>query len=189
MTIIGYARVSTEEQNLDLQMDALRAAGCERIFEDFGFSAIAQRRAGFDAALAALNPGDTFIIWKMDRAFRSLKQALDTLELLKTRNVSFLAITENIDTSTPMGQAMYQIRNVFAELERKLIGERTKAGMEAARRRGKVLGRRRLVSDSALAQAKEVLRADPDKTLKQVVRELGLKASPRTLGRALKRNE
>src|SRR5262245_31961546 len=146
MAVLGYARVSTDEQNLDLQRDALKAAGCKRIFEDPGISAIAPTRPGFDAALNMLQGGDTFVIWKLDRAIRGLGQVLEILALLETRNVSFVSLTEHIDTTTPMGRCMYQIRNAFAELERSLISERTKAGMAAAKRRGQVLGRPRALS-------------------------------------------
>ena len=120
--------VSTEEQNLDLQLDALQKAGCHNIFTDQGVFAVSKRRTGFDAALAELNEYDVFVIWKMDRAFRSLKNALDVLERLEKRNIEFIALTEQIDTTTPMGRCMYQVRNAFAELERSLISERTKAG-------------------------------------------------------------
>lgn len=182
MAIIGFARVSTFEQHLDLQRDALRAAGCERIFEDLGVSAIAKHRPGFEGALAALSPGDTFVIWKMDRAFRSLRQALETMEHFQRDRIAFRSLTEHIDTSTPMGQAMFQIQNVFAELERKLISERTKAGLEAARRRGKRPGRRRKLSHCEIAWAREALE-QPDQTKVDVARALA--CSPRTLRRSL----
>lgn len=135
MAIYGYARVSTEEQNLDLQLDALRAAGCQELFQDLGVSAVAKKRAGFDAMLDQLGNGDTVIIWKLDRAFRSLRQALDVLEVFEQRGIEFRSLTDQIDTTTPMGKCMYQVRNAFAELERSLISERTKAGMAAARAR------------------------------------------------------
>lgn len=181
MAIIGYARVSTEEQNLDLQRDALTAAGCEHIFEDDGVSAIAARRPGFEAVLAALRPHDTLIVWKLDRAWRSLRQAVETLERFQALPVSFRSLTEYIDTSTPIGQAMYQIQNVFAELERKLISERTKAGMAAARRRGKNVGRPPLLSPEAILHAR-MERAE-GRTLEDIA--LQLRVSPRTLKRNL----
>jgi len=182
MAIIGYARVSTEEQNLDLQLDALRAAGCARVFEDFGVSAVAKRREGFDDAMAALRSGDTFVIWKMDRAFRSLRQALDTLDLFRARGVAFRSLTENFDTSTPMGEAMYQIRNVFAELERKLIAERVRAGMAAAKLRGRTFGRPRKLTKKRLKTARRLLK---QKSYRQVARRMRI--SERTLRRRLKR--
>ncbi len=183
MAIIGYARVSTEEQNLNLQRDALEAAGCEKIFEDLGCSAIAAIRPGFDAALAAIQAGDTFVIWKMDRAFRSLLQALETLEHLEACQVSFLSITDHIDTCTPMGRCMYQIRNAFAELERSLISERTKAGMEAARRRGQQIGRPRKLSTDQIEEARDELTQEGGRTLNDIAQEMHV--SRRTLRRAL----
>ncbi|HEY0939242.1 MAG TPA: recombinase family protein [Steroidobacter sp.] len=184
MAIIGYARISTSEQHLDLQRDALRAAGCARIYEDLGVSAIAKRRPGFEGALAALRSGDTFVIWKMDRAFRSLRQALETMERFQRDSIAFRSLTEHIDTSTPMGQAMFQIQNVFAELERKLISERTKAGLEAARRRGKHPGRRCKLSRCDIAWAHEALQC-PEQTKAGIAR--ALRVSPRTLRRSLVR--
>ncbi len=183
LTMIGYARVSTEEQLLDLQMDALEGAGCSRIFTDHGVSAIS-KRPGFEEALALLEAGDTFVIWKMDRAFRSLRHALDVLELFEQRGIQFKAITEAIDTTTPMGKCMYQIRNAFAELERNLISERTSAGMRAAQKRGRILGRPKALSDEQIQQAKAILEANPDTTLTSLAKKFGV--STKTLRRALK---
>lgn len=150
---IGYAQVSTEDQNLDLQLQALEAAGCEIVFQDHGVSAVAHKRPGLDEALAHLKPGDTLVIWKLDRACRSLRHALDLLEDLQSRNIDFLSLTDSIDTTTAMGKTMYQLRGVFSELERSLISERTKAGMAAARKRGKHLGRPPTLTNHQLAQA------------------------------------
>jgi len=183
MSIIGYARVSTQEQNLDLQIHALEKAGCGQIFEDNGVSAVADKRSGFEKALAALKPKDVFVIWKMDRAFRSLKNALDTLDELEQRGVEFRSITEEIETSTPMGRCMYQIRNVFAELERNIIRERTIAGMDAARRRGAKIGRPRKLSDEQILKIKKTLTLNPTTQLNHVASKYGV--SPRTLVRAL----
>lgn len=184
MAIYGYARVSTEEQNLDLQRDALREAGCGEIFEDLGVSAVAKNRSGFEAALNALQDGDTLIIWKLDRAFRSLRQALDVLELLERRGIEFRSLTDQIDTTTPMGKCMYQVRNAFAELERSLISERTKAGMAAARARGKHIGRPRSLSQADIQKARKALVLEPGVTRKALAAEFGV--SPQTLMRALK---
>src|SRR5690554_2410053 len=116
MSTIAYARVSTEDQNLDLQRLALKAAGYDRIYEDDGVSAAAERRPGFEAALAALAPGDTFLVWKNDRAFRRLKDAFVAMEHFKALGVTYRSLTEFIDTTTPIGRAMFYILNVFAEL-------------------------------------------------------------------------
>jgi DNA invertase Pin-like site-specific DNA recombinase len=186
LATIGYVRVSTEEQHLDLQLDALEAAACERVFTDDGVSAIAKKRPGFEAALAALKDGDTFIIWKMDRAFRSLRHALDVLDLFEQRGIQFCSLTDQIDTTTPMGKCMYQIRNAFAELERNLISERTKAGMAAAKKRGVVLGRPRKLSLKEIAWARQKLTKNPPSTLNEIATKLGV--SVRTLSRALSGN-
>ena len=159
---VGYARVSTDEQILDLQLDALEAAGCDRIFTDKGISAIAKKRPGFEKALASLKRGDTLVLWKMDRAFRSLRHALDTLEVFEKEGIDFLVLTEGIDTSTAMGRCFFQIRNSFSELERNLISERTKAGLKAARRRGVTLGRPRELSDEQILDAKRRKSAGED---------------------------
>jgi DNA invertase Pin-like site-specific DNA recombinase len=183
MALIGYARVSTDEQNLDLQRDALKKAGCVRIFEDEGTSAVARVRPGFTLAMEMLCPGDVFVVWKMDRAFRSLRHALDVLETFEKNGIEFRALTEQIDTTTPMGKCMYQIRNAFAELERNLISERTKAGMEAARKRGKTFGRPHKLTKRQVERAAKRMAADPGLSLAELAREL--KVSPRTLSRAI----
>lgn len=183
MALIGYARVSTDEQNLDLQRDALTAAGCVRIFEDEGTSAVARVRPGFNLALEMLCRGDVFVVWKMDRAFRSLRHALDTLETFEKNGIEFRALTEQIDTTTPMGKCMYQIRNAFAELERNLISERTKAGMAAARKRGKTFGRPHKLTKRQVVKAAERLEANPNQSISMLAKEL--KVSSRTLKRAI----
>ena len=179
--LIGYARVSTEEQHLDLQLDALEQAGCDQIFTDQGVSAVAKKRQGFDSALEALRSGDVLVIWKMDRAFRSLKHALDTLEDLEKRDIEFRALTEQIDTTTAMGKCMYQIRNAFAELERNLISERTKAGMAAAKRRGVKLGRPQKLTPGQVNSAKEQLSSSSPPTLTSLA--IKLRISTKTLKR------
>jgi len=152
---IGYARVSTEEQNLDLQIEALKSAGCEKIFSDRGFSAIAKKRPEFETAKASLNKGDIFIIWKFDRAFRSLVHALNFLEELEGQGIQFKSLTENIDTTTPHGRLVFQITNAMAEFERSLISERTKAGLKASAAQGQKLGRRRKIDKMWFDFAKE----------------------------------
>lgn len=180
--LVAYARVSLDEQSIDYQLHALEAAGCDIIYKDDGVSAVARRRPGFEQALAALQPGDTLMVWKLDRAFRSLRQALDTLEIFQKSEISFRSLTEHIDTSTPFGQAMYQIQNVFSELERKLISERTKAGMEAARRNGKILGRPRKLTSMELTWATAAIEAK-ELSIEQAAGRLLI--SPNALNRIL----
>lgn len=180
---IGYARVSTEDQHLDLQINALKLAGCSAIFEDRGVSATAKRRLGFEQALSSLQAGNVFVVWKMDRAFRSLKNALNTLEEFENRGIEFRCLTEDIDTTTAMGKCMYQIRHAFSELERNLIRERTKAGMEAARQRGTHLGRPKKLSHSQIAHMQGLLQGEPSMTPTQIARHFGV--SSRTVYRAL----
>lgn len=181
---IGYARVSTDEQNLSLQIDALTAAGCDLIFRDEGVSAVAKNRPQFNAALNALTPGDQLVIWKMDRAFRSLLDALHVLEALERRGNAFHSLTEAIDTATPMGRFAYQIINAFGELERALIAERTRAGMQAAKERGVHVGRPRKLSIQQIEWA--MMEIDVGcRPLLDVASELGVSA--RTISRQLLR--
>lgn len=147
--LIGYARVSTADQCADLQLDALRAAGCERVFVEKA-SGAARDRAQMKAALRALNPGDTLVVWKLDRLARSIRQLIDTIEALDRRQVGFRSLTEGIDTTTPAGRLLLHIMAALAEFERSIIRERTVAGLAAARERGRVGGRRRKLSDSDL---------------------------------------
>lgn len=137
---IGYARVSTQDQNSALQVDALTAAGCARIFTDEA-SGASFERAGLAAALEATAEGDTLIVWKLDRLGRSVGQVVGLLDGLRARGVAFQSITEAIDTATPYGRAVWQIVAVMAELERGLMLERTRAGLASAKARGKRIGR------------------------------------------------
>lgn len=148
MAIIGYARVSTRDQNLDLQMDALEKAGCTKIFTDFGVSGSKKNRVEWDKCLACLMRGDKLVVYKLDRMGRSLRNLLEIIDILKSRGVEFQAISNNIDTSTPMGNLIFVIMAAFAEYEKELIRERVIAGMEAAKSRGKSIGRPRSISDA-----------------------------------------
>ncbi len=139
--LIGYARVSTQDQTLDLQRDALRAAGCVEIFEDQGVSGVKEARTGLDAALASLEAGDCLVVWKLDRLGRSLRHLIDTLKALSDRGIGFRSIQDAIDTTTAGGRLYFHIMAALAEFERDLISERTKAGMAAAKARGVHVGR------------------------------------------------
>ena len=138
--IIGYARVSTQDQNLDLQLDALRRAGCDRIFEEKASGAL-RERPELDRMLAMLRPGDKVIIWKLDRLGRSVQHLIELAERFRREGVHLSVLQDGIDTSTPAGRFFFNINASFAELERELISERTRAGQEAARRHGRNPGR------------------------------------------------
>src|ERR687886_369011 len=139
---IGYARVSTQEQTLNLQKDALQKAGCSRIFTDTISGAITERK-GLDEALQFLREGDTLVVWRLDRLGRSLKHLIETIAALQREQIAFKSMTENIDTSTATGQLVFHIFGALAEFERNLIRERTMAGLGAARTRGRKGGRPR----------------------------------------------
>lgn len=144
MALTGYARVSKDEQNLDLQLDALKRAGCVRIFTDKLTGTTFEERKKLQEALAYLNKGDTLIVWKLDRLGRSLKQLINTLETLRQREIKLISTMENIDTDTTMGKAFFYLVALFAEIERDMISDRTKAGLKAARARGRQGGRRKV---------------------------------------------
>ncbi len=138
---IGYARVSTVDQVLDLQRDALTSAGCERIVEDTASGARA-RRDGLDRLREQLRPGDVLVVWRLDRLGRTLRHLIDLVGELEAAGVGFRSLTEAIDTTTPGGKLIFHIFGALAEFERNLIRERTMAGLEAARARGRKGGRR-----------------------------------------------
>src|SRR6266704_1041561 len=140
--LIGYARVSTNEQNLDLQRDALRKAGvtAKHIFTD-KITGTKEERPGLTEALSHLREGDTLVVWRLDRLGRSLKHLIETVTALKQQGIAFKSITENIDTATATGQLVFHIFGALAEFERNLIRERTIAGLESARARGRLGGR------------------------------------------------
>lgn len=180
---IGYARVSTEEQNLALQHDALDRAGCNRIFGDEGLSAVDLKRPSFQAALLTLEPGDTLVVWRFDRAFRSSIHAIEVLDELRSRGIEFQSITEQIDTGTPYGRFHYQMIAGLAELERNVISLRTKEGMAAAKRQGKKFGRPRKLSALQIADARVRSRYG-GQSLAKIAKSFGV--SPSTVGRALR---
>src|SRR5512133_432958 len=142
---IGYARVSTSDQTLDLQKDALDKAGCDRIFTDTASGAKAER-TGLDAALSYVRTGDTLVVWRLDRLGRSLPHLIETITALNTRKIGFKSITENIDTTTSGGKLIFHIFGALAEFERDIIRERTQAGLHAARARGRLGGRPKALS-------------------------------------------
>ncbi len=137
---VGYARVSTTDQTLALQQDALEKIGCRKIFTDTASGAKAERK-GLEEALAYVREGDTLVVWRLDRLGRSLKHLIETITDLNKRNIGFKSITENIDTTTSGGKLIFHIFGALAEFERDIIRERTKAGLAAARARGRLGGR------------------------------------------------
>ncbi len=169
--LIGYARVSTQDQNLALQLDALASAGCERVFEDKASGARADR-AGLAEALAMLRSGDTLIVWKLDRLGRSVKQLVDLVGVLQSRGAQFRSLTDAIDTGTPAGRFFFHVMASLAEMERELTAERTRAGLEAARKLGRTGGRRPKMTGSKIAAARKLL--DSGTPPKDVARNLGV---------------
>jgi len=156
---IGYARVSTDDQTPALQLAALKKAGCKTIFKDEGLSGATVKRPSLRRCLKKLEPGDTLIVWKLDRLGRSLRDLITMLDDLKQRGVKFRSLTEAIDTDTPTGRAMWQMIGVLAELERSLISERTRAGLDAAKARGVKFGRKPKLSDEQIIHARKLLKA------------------------------
>jgi DNA invertase Pin-like site-specific DNA recombinase len=153
----GYARTSTEEQNLAPQTAALQEARCSHIFEDGGVSGATAKRPALERCLRTLRAGDTLVVWKLDRLARSLRDLIVMMDDLRERGVRFQSLTEAIDTQTPTGRAMWQMIGVLAELERSLIAERTRAGVKAAQRRGVKFGRKRKLSAAQIAHARELI--------------------------------
>ncbi|MEO1286389.1 MAG: recombinase family protein [Chloroflexota bacterium] len=173
--LVGYARVSTQDQNPQLQIDALTQAGCEKIFEEKASGAQRDRPALQDA-LSYLRKGDTLVIWKLDRLARSLKQLLETVEHLEEQGIGLVSLTENIDTASAGGKLVFHIFGALAEFERSLIRERTLAGLEAARKQGRVGGRPRALLEDDIIKAKAMLR-DPEISAKEVAETLGVSIS------------
>src|SRR5215212_8974841 len=169
--LIGYARVSTTEQNLDLQLDALRNAGCSdtHIFTD-KITGTKEERPGLTEALSHLRPGDTFVVWRLDRLARSLTNLIETVNHLAAQHIAFRSITESIDTSSATGQFVFHIFGALSEFERNLIKERTIAGLTAARARGKSGGRPKRSLKSSKVTLANKLYADKANTIDDICR-------------------
>lgn len=157
--LVGYARVSTQDQNLDLQKDALLKAGCERIFTDV-ISGAKSDRNGLDEAIQFMRSGDTLVVWKLDRLGRSLKHLIEVVNQLHEREISFRSIQENMDTTTSGGKLIFHVFGALAEFEREIIRERTQAGLSAARSRGRMGGRPKVMDDKKIAMAKSLMDND-----------------------------
>lgn len=180
---IGYARVSSDEQNLDLQRDALSAAGCHMIHEDAGVSGAARRRLGLDQALATMQPGDTLAIWRLDRLGRSLPHLIELVAALQAKGCEFVSLSEAIDTTSAGGELVFHIMGALADFERALIVERTPAVIASARKRDRCLGRPRVLTGAQLAKAAEEI-ATGHKTAASMAAVFGVNRS--TLWRAMR---
>lgn len=154
--LIGYARVSTQDQNLDLQQEALTQAGCQKLFED-KMSGTRSDRPGLAKALEMLREDDTLVVWKLDRLGRSVKQLVDLVGELHQQGVQFKSVTDAIDTGTPSGRFFFHVMASLAEMERELTVERTRAGLDVARQLGRRGGRKRKMTDSKIESAKKLL--------------------------------
>jgi len=170
--LIGYARVSTVDQNLDLQRNALTEAGCENIFTEQMSGAVADRPE-LMAAIGYARGGDTLVVWKLDRLARSVKQLIDTVENLKVRGIGFRSLTEALDTTTAQGRLVFHMFSALAEFERGLIHERTRAGLSAAKKAGRTGGRPPKLTDDDIQAAKAML-TNPDIGVASVAHRLGV---------------
>ncbi|MDO3129658.1 recombinase family protein [Mycobacteroides abscessus subsp. bolletii] len=179
--LIGYARVSTAEQSVGLQLDALQAAGAERVFTDEGISGSVSSRPELDKCMEVLREGDTLVVWRLDRLARSLKNLLELVESLSSKGIHLRSLTESIDTSSASGRLVLSVFGALAEFERSLIIERTQAGLTAARARGAKIGRPTAMSDSQIQQARTLVSAGH--RVGDVARSLGVGRS--TLYRVL----
>lgn len=154
--LIGYARVSSQDQKLDLQVEALTKVGCKKVFED-KLSGSRAERPGLTKAQELLREGDTLVVWKLDRLGRSVKHLVDLVGELHKQGVQFRSLTEAIDTGTPSGRFFFHVMASLAEMERELTIERTRAGLEVARQLGRKGGRKRQMTDSKIKSARKLL--------------------------------
>ena len=171
---IGYMRVSTAEQNLDLQEDELKKAGCNKIFSDKISGSLSKaERPGLKEAITYLREGDELVVYKLDRLGRSLKELISIITELSDKKINFSCITQNLDTSTSSGKLIFHVFAAIAEFERELIKERTKSGLESARARGRIGGRPSIVTTDKIKMAKQ-LHSDKSLPIKQILEALGV---------------
>lgn len=170
---VGYARVSTLDQNPDLQLEKLREAGCERVFVEKASGAKTDRPELRRLMDEILRPGDTLVVWKLDRLARSLKHLLELGDSLKGRGIGLVSLTDAIDTSSPGGTLVFHVLGAIAEFERALIQERTRAGLSEARRRGRTGGRPKLMSAKDVSAARAVMKLE-DVTAAEVAKRFGV---------------
>jgi DNA invertase Pin-like site-specific DNA recombinase len=169
---IGYTRISTHHQGAESQTKQLNDAGCTRIYEDV-FSGRTKERPKLNKMMDALRKGDMVIVWKLDRLGRSLKDLIEIIEQFKSMGVHFRSLSENIDTTSAAGELVFHIIGAMAQFERNLISERTKAGLSAARARGKVGGRKQKLSDSDIAKAK-AMTSDKSVSISEIAKHFGI---------------
>jgi DNA invertase Pin-like site-specific DNA recombinase len=169
---VGYARVSTSDQRLDLQRDGLLQSGCTKIFAEVARGATAERTA-LNAALEYVRPDDTLVVWRLDRLGRSLRHLIHVVNMLHERGVGFQSLVEAIDTTTPTGQFFLHVTGAFAELERNLIRERTMAGLASARQRGHYGGRPKAIAPDTFAMALQLYEARTT-SVQHICRRLGM---------------
>ena len=174
-TFVGYARVSTLDQKPELQLDALKATGCAKLFVERASGAKEERPQSL-AALDYLRAGDTLVVWKLDRLARSMKQLIETVDELKARGIGFRSLTEAIDTTTAAGELFFNIFGALAQFERSIIRERTNAGIKAALARGRKRGRRTKVKPDDIKAALALLK-DPEISVRAAAKRLGLSVS------------
>ncbi len=182
MHLIGYARVSTQDQNLDLQKDALTKVGCSRIYEEHASGANTDRPQ-LKAAMDYLRAGDTLVVWKLDRLGRSTQHLLQTVTLLESKGIAFRSLQENIDTTTSSGKLIFHIFASLAEFERDIIRERTQAGLSAARARGRIGGRPAKLTPEQITLLKK-MHADKENSLSLILSTFNIKL--RTMYKYLK---
>lgn len=180
--LIGYARVSTQDQHLELQTDALEKAGCEKIFTDIASGAKTERN-GLEEALTYLREGDILVVWKLDRLGRSIKHLIEVVIALSEINIGFQSLQEKIDTTTSGGKLIFHIFASLAEFERDIIIERTNAGLKAARARGRIGGRPKVMDTKKISMAKSLIN-DSNNSIKDICETLNV--SRATLYRYLK---
>lgn len=171
--IIGYARVSTQDQKLDLQINELEKAGCERVFSE-SVSGVTRERRELIEAVKILREGDVFVIWKLDRLGRSVRDLVEFANMLNEKGVFLKSISDSIDTSTPSGKFFFHITASFAEFERNLIRERTMAGLKAAREKGRLGGRPRAIDAKTFDIAKK-MKSSGDFSVAEICRRLNIK--------------
>ncbi|CQR42196.1 site-specific DNA recombinase; e14 prophage [Thiomonas sp. CB3] len=154
--LIGYARVSTQDQNLELQRQALDASGCAKVYED-AMSGLRADRPGLAQAMEQLREGDTLVVWKLDRLGRTVKGLVELVESLQAQGIQFRSLTDAIDTSSPSGRFFFHVMASLAQMERELIAERTKAGLQAARKAGRIGGRKRSMTPAKVETARTLM--------------------------------